>query len=45
MLARTLGLDSEFAPAVSAYFDRLSARPAFARALAAQERGAREPAF
>lgn len=36
LLARTLGLDASFSPLVRAYWERLSARPAFARAKAAQ---------
>ena len=36
LLARTLKLDGGFGPAVRAYWDRLSARPAFAGAKAAQ---------
>jgi glutathione S-transferase len=38
MLARSLGLDKEFPPAVGAYWARLSGRDGFKRALAAQER-------
>jgi glutathione S-transferase len=37
MLARALGLASQFPPAVSAYMERLRARPAFAAARAAQQ--------
>lgn len=37
LFARTLGLDHKFSPEVSAYWDRLSARPAFLAAKAAQE--------
>lgn len=37
LLARTLGLDHKFSPEVAAYWDRLSARPAFLAAKAAQE--------
>lgn len=36
LLARTLKLDAQFTSAVRAYWDRLAARPAFARAKAAQ---------
>ena len=36
LLAKTLGLDASFTPAVQAYWSRLAARPAFARAKAAQ---------
>ncbi|WP_374570140.1 glutathione S-transferase family protein [Phenylobacterium sp.] len=36
LLARTLGLDAEFSPAVQAYWERLSARPGFQRARKAQ---------
>ena len=35
-VARSLGLESAFTPAVADYWDRLSARPAFERAKAAQ---------
>lgn len=34
--ARTLGLEHKFSPEIAAYWDRLSARPAFAAAKAAQ---------
>lgn len=37
MLAKALGLGGELPPAVSAYLDRLCARPAFAAARAAQK--------
>jgi len=37
LLARTLGLDHKFSPEVTAYWERLSARPAFLAAKAAQE--------
>ena len=37
LLARTLGLDHKFSPEVAAYWERLSARPAFLAAKAAQE--------
>jgi len=40
MLAERLGLDDGFTPAVRAYWDRLRAREAFARATAAQEKAA-----
>ena len=40
LLARTLGLDPEFSPAVSAYFDRLSARPGYQAARRAQRAAA-----
>lgn len=36
LLARTLGLDGEFSPAVAAYWERLSARPGYRRARQAQ---------
>jgi glutathione S-transferase len=39
-LAQFLGLTERFTPAVLAYWERLRARPAFARALAAQQRAA-----
>lgn len=42
MLAELLGLHERFAPAVAAYWSRLRARNAYTRALAAQERAARE---
>ena len=38
LLARSLGLDARFSAEVSAYWDRLSARPAFLAAKAAQKR-------
>jgi len=38
MSARDLGLDHKFSPEVSAYWDRLAARPAFLAAKAAQDR-------
>lgn len=37
LLARSLGLDARFSPEVSGYWDRLSARPAFLAAKAAQK--------
>jgi glutathione S-transferase len=37
LFARTLGLDHKFSPEVAAYWDRLSARPAFLAAKRAQE--------
>lgn len=37
LLARTLALDVKFSPEVAAYWDRLSARPAFVAAKRAQE--------
>ena len=37
LFARTLGLHHKFSPEVSAYWDRLAARPAFLAAKAAQE--------
>ncbi|WP_322095074.1 glutathione S-transferase family protein [Paraburkholderia bannensis] len=37
MLARALGLEGEFPPAVSAWLERVCARPAFAAARAAQK--------
>jgi glutathione S-transferase len=40
MLADNLGLSREFVPATAAYWERLKARPAFHRALAAQEAAA-----
>jgi len=40
MLAGRLGLDSQFSPAVSAYWARLQARTAFQRALAVQHQAA-----
>lgn len=36
LFARTLGLDHKFSPEISAYWDRLSSRPAFQAAKAAQ---------
>lgn len=36
--ARTLGIDTAFKPHVTSYLDRLEARPAFVRALAAENR-------
>ena len=41
-LAQHLGLDAQFPPAVTAYWQRLQARPAFQRALQAQHRAALE---
>jgi len=41
LLAHTLNLEGEFSPAVTAYWERLSARPAFARAKQAQADAAR----
>lgn len=38
LLARALKLDGEFPPTVAAYWDRMSARPAFARAREAQSK-------
>ncbi len=38
LFARTLNLDHKFSPEVSAYWDRLAARPAFLAAKAAQDR-------
>lgn len=38
LFARTLNLDHKFSPEVAAYWDRLSARPAFLAAQAAQAR-------
>lgn len=40
LFARTLNLDHKFSPEVAAYWDRLSARPAFLAAQAAQARAA-----
>ena len=40
MFARTLNLEHKFSPEISAYWDRISARPGFVSATAAQERGA-----
>jgi glutathione S-transferase len=40
LLARNLGLDHKFSPEVAAYWDRLSARPAFLAAKAAQAKAA-----
>jgi glutathione S-transferase len=40
LLARTLGLDDAFSPAVKAYWERLAARSAFGRAKAAQKAAA-----
>ena len=40
LFARTLGLDAKFSPEVSAYWDRLSARPAFHAAKRAQAQDA-----
>lgn len=40
MLAEHLGLDTQFTPAVMAYWQRLKQREAYARALLAQERAA-----
>lgn len=37
LFARTLGLDAKFSPEVNEYWDRLSARPAFLAAKAAQQ--------
>jgi glutathione S-transferase len=37
LFARTLGLDAKFSPEVTAYWERLSARPAYRAAKAAQE--------
>jgi glutathione S-transferase len=37
LLARTLKLDAKFSPAIQAYWDRISARPAFKAAKAAQK--------
>ncbi|MBN8937997.1 MAG: glutathione S-transferase family protein [Rhizobiales bacterium] len=42
MLATNLGLSREFVPATSAYWQRLSERPAFRRALAAQDEAGRD---
>ena len=39
LLAQTLGLAHKFSPEVTAYWDRLTARPAFRAAKAAQEPG------
>lgn len=39
MLARILGMKDEIPPALNAYYERLSARPAFQRAKAAQKDG------
>ena len=36
LLAQHLGLDQQFTPSVGAYWDRLQARPAYQRAMAAQ---------
>lgn len=44
MLARSIGLDAEFAPQVNAYWTRLSSREGFVRALARQEREAKAQA-
>ncbi len=41
MLGQLIGLDTQFTPAVQAYWQRLQARPGFQRALQAQERAAR----
>lgn len=41
-LGEVLGLRDQYAPAVQAYWQRLSARPGYARAEAAQQRAARE---
>ena len=40
LLASHLGLDAQFSPAVTAYWARLQARPAFQRALAVQHQAA-----
>ncbi len=40
LLSRTLNLDHKFSPELAAYWDRLSARPAFLAAQAAQARAA-----
>jgi glutathione S-transferase len=37
MLARALGVGSEFPPAVAAYLERVCSRPAFVAARAAQK--------
>lgn len=42
MLAELLGLDDRFTPAVAVYWQRLSGRAAYRRALAAQDSAARE---
>lgn len=42
LLAEHLGLAASFTPAVAAYWQRLRARPGFARAMAAQEAAAAE---
>jgi glutathione S-transferase len=39
LLARTLNLEHKFSPEISAYWDRVIARPGFVAAKAAQERG------
>ena len=39
LLARTLNLDHKFSPEISAYWDRLAARPAFVAAKVAQDQG------
>lgn len=39
LLARNLGLDGKFSPEVGAYWERLSARPGFLAAKAAQAKG------
>ena len=41
LLARTLGLDAQFPERVSAYWERLRARPGFKRAKAAQSEAAK----
>jgi len=42
LLAQLLGLDDRFTPAVAEYWQRLQARDGYQRALAAQDRAARE---
>ncbi|MET3443254.1 glutathione S-transferase [Variovorax paradoxus] len=42
LLAQHLGLANEFTPSVRAYWDRLKQRPAYAAALEAQQRAARQ---
>jgi glutathione S-transferase len=39
LLARTLNLEHKFSPEISAYWDRVTTRPGFVAAKAAQERG------
>ena len=42
LLASLLGLEAQFGPATQAYWQRLQQRPAYQRALAAQQQAALE---